>query len=447
MKNLCFYFQIHQPFRLKKFRFFDIGNDDYYYDDFANRTIMHKVAERCYIPMNNLILELIAKYGDKVKFSFSISGTAIEQFEMFTPHVLDSFIELSKTGNVEFLAETYAHGLSSIKHKEEFFSQVNRHATKIESLFGIKPRAFRNTELIYSDTIGELIGELGYNTVLTEGAKHVLGWKSPNFLYCNAINPRVKVLTRNFRLSDDISFRFSNRAWDQWPLTTEKYAQWLNNIKSNEETVNIFIDYETFGEHQWAETGIFDFMKNLPEAIFKHTDFTFATPTEVAEKLNPVAAIHVPYPISWADEERDLTAWLGNDLQEDAFNTLFGIANQIRNIDDPKLQRNWNYLQTSDHLYYMCTKWFSDGEVHKYFNPYGSPYDAYINYMNIVSDFIIRINKYSGIKVEIPEKNKDKKRLSIAPPVTENFTPTKEKEKGKEKKKEKRVKKSDKKKD
>ena len=448
-RNICFYFQVHQPFRLRRYRFFDIGNDHNYYDDFANRTIMRQVADRCYLPMNRILQELFKEHGNAFKVTLSISGCALEQFEMFAPDVLDSFIETVKSGNVELVAETYAHSLSSVKNKDEFLSQVKAHTKRIEELFGVKPVSFRNTELVYSDKIGDIAGEMGYNVVLTEGAKHVLGWKSPNFMYCNSINPSVKVLTRNFRLSDDISFRFSNKAWDQWPLTAEKYLTWLNEVKPEQETVNIFMDFETFGEHQRKETGIFEFFRALPGQILKEKNFRFATPSELAGKLEAVAAIHVPYPISWADEERDLTAWLGNDLQEDAFNSLYSLAETVHKIKDPQIQRDWLYLQNSDHFYYMCTKWFSDGEVHKYFNPYESPYDAYINYMNVLSDFIIRINNQTGIKPDLSQKESEPTRLPkkpnniIKPDRSEKDLKKdrKKKEKKKEKKKDKTEKK------
>ena len=397
MKTICFYFQVHQPFRLKKYRFFDIGNDHHYFDDYANRTIMRKVAEKCYLPTNKVLLDLIEEFGSKFKISFSISGTAIEQFELYAPDVLESFKKLSETNSVEFLAETYSHSLAALKNKEEFSNQVELHTKKIEEHFGQTPKVFRNTELIYSDEIGAMVGKMGYNAILTEGAKHVLGWKSPNYLYCNAINPKLKVLLKNFSLSDDIAFRFSNREWDSWPLTTEKYCDWLNSIDEKEEVVNLFMDYETFGEHQWAETGIFDFLKALPGKVLETTNFSFNTPSEVAAGLDPVSEVNVPYPISWADEERDLTAWLGNELQDEAFDKLYSLSDQIRKIKDPDIQRDWKLLQTSDHFYYMCTKWFSDGDVHKYFNPYETPYDAFMNFMNILSDFIDRLKSFSEI--------------------------------------------------
>ena len=393
MRAICFYFQVHQPFRLRRYRFFEISHNHHYFDDYANRNVMRKVAEKCYLPMNQLLLDLIKEYGASFKISFSISGTALDQFELYAPDVLKSFQDLAKTGCVEFLAETYSHSLSALKDKEEFKTQVTQQAARIKKLFGQQPKTFRNTELVYSDAIGEMVSEMGFEQMLSEGAKHILGWRSPNFLYCNTINPKLKLLLKNFQLSDDIAFRFSNRDWSSWPLTTDKYVDWLNMIDPKEEVVNLFMDYETFGEHQWADSGIFEFMKHLPARVFSHSDFQFKTPSEVAAKLQPVSSIHVPYPISWADEERDLSAWLGNELQDDAFNKLYDLGEKIKLCKNEQLLKDWKYLQTSDHFYYMCTKWFSDGDVHKYFNPYDSPYEAYINFMNILSDFTERLDE------------------------------------------------------
>jgi alpha-amylase len=397
MKTICFYFQVHQPFRLRHYRFFDIGKNHNYFDEFANRSIMRKVAEKCYLPTNNLMLGLINEFGNRFKISYSISGTALDQFELYAPDVLDSFKRLAETGCVEFLAETYSHSLSALKCPEEFEMQVKAHTAKIEQLFGQKPTTFRNTELIYSDEIGAMVADLGYKAMLTEGAKHIMGWKSSNYLYTNAINPKLRLLLKNFQLSDDIAFRFSNRGWEEWPLSTEKYVDWLNSIDSKDEIINLFMDYETFGEHQWAETGIFEFLKALPKRVFSNSNFEFLTPAEAAIKHQPIAPLHVPYPISWADEERDLTAWLGNELQDDAFNNLYSLIDKVKTINDPDIQRDWRYLQTSDHFYYMCTKWFSDGDVHKYFNPYDSPYDAFITYMNTFSDFKLRVDAHESI--------------------------------------------------
>ncbi len=393
MRTICFYFQVHQPFRLKRYKFFDIGNDHHYFNEFENKSIMRKVAEKCYLPTNQTFLDLINEYGDKVKITYSISGVAIDQFEMYAPDVLESFKKLVKTGCVEILSETYSHSLAALKSKQEFETQVKMHRKKVKKVFGVEPKVFRNTELIYADWIGEYVADMGYKAMITEGAKHVLGWKSPNYLYCNAINPKLKILLKNFKLSDDIAFRFSNRDWPEFPLTTEKFVSWLNTLDPKEEIVNLFMDYETFGEHQWSETGIFDFLRALPNAVFKHSDFTFSTPSEIIESTEPVGAIHVPHPISWADEERDLTAWLGNELQDEAFNNLYKLYDKVKNSKDPQIWQDWLYLQTSDHFYYMCTKWFSDGDVHKYFNPYDSPYEAFVNFMNILSDFIIRVEQ------------------------------------------------------
>ncbi len=420
MKAICFYFQVHQPFRLRRYRFFEIGNNHYYFDDFANQSIMRKVAEKCYLPTNQLMYELIQEYGNRFKISYSISGTALDQFEKYAPDVLESFKRLVDTGCVEILGETFSHSLSALRDKDEFFNQVQLHSQKVEQLFGVKPKAFRNTELIYSDQIGQMVYDLGFKGMLTEGAKHILGWKSPNFLYCNALEPRLKLLLKNYQLSDDIAFRFSNRGWGEWPLTTEKYVNWLNSIDSRQEIVNLFMDYETFGEHQWAETGIFEFMRHLPKAVFGQSNYQFLTPSEAIDILDPVAPIHVPYPISWADEERDLTAWLGNELQDDAFSSLYKLLPKVRQSNDNQLLKDWLYLQTSDHFYYMCTKWFSDGDVHKYFNHYDTPYEAYINYMNVLSDFELRLNQVIGsessyIKILEPPKTKFKPSIIVQP--------------------------------
>jgi len=403
MRTICLYFQVHQPYRLRTYRFFDIGEKHDYFDDFNNRLIMQRVAVKSYLPMNNILLGLIKEFGAAFKVSFSISGSALEQFERYAPEVLESFKELAKTGNVEFLAETYNHSLSALNNKDEFIRQVKMHAEITEKLFGKKPVSFRNTELIYSDDIGKTVAEMGYKIMLTEGAKHILGWRSPNLLYTNAIDPNLKLLLRNFRLSDDIAFRFSLQSWSEWPLTTEKFVGWLNDLGEEEEVVNLFMDYETFGEHQWQETGIFDFMSALPGRILAGSDFTFATPSELATKLQPVSPIQVPYPISWADEERDITAWLGNDMQHEAFDKLNALFGRLKNCEDEQIKRDWLFLQTSDHFYYMATKWFSDGDVHKYFNPYSSPYDAFLNYMNVLSDFIIRAKEYCDLTESFKE--------------------------------------------
>jgi len=396
MKTVCLYFQVHQPWRLKVYRFFNIGKDHNYLDDFTNRAIMQKVARQCYLPMNALLLKLIKENKGAFKCSFSITGSAVEQFRAYAPEVLDSFRALADTGCVEFLAETYSHSLASLSSKEDFVEQVKLHTKMIKEEFGKKPVAFRNTELIYSDHIGEMVSELGFKTILAEGARHVMGWKSPNYIYTNSIDNRLRVLLRNYKLSDDIAFRFSNQGWDQYPLTAEKFAQWV--AEENGDVMNLFMDYETFGEHQKATTGIFDFMKALPKAILKHNDVCFATVSEAAKSSQPVGVLHCPHVMSWADEERDVTAWLGNELQNEAFSKLYALKDKVKSLKNADFEYVWNFMQTSDHFYYMATKWLSDGDVHSYFNPYGSSYEAFINYMNVLSDFEIEVEKALAAK-------------------------------------------------
>jgi alpha-amylase len=370
-----------------------MGVDHHYYDEFQNKRLLQRIAEKCYLPANELMLKLIKKHGKDFNIAFSISGLALEQFEKYSPEVIQSFQNLAATGNVEFLTETYAHSLASLKSKQEFQRQVALHSKKIETLFNQVPITFRNTELIYSDAIGEMVADMGYTTMLTEGAKHVLGWKSPNYVYKHPNRPEMKVLLKNFRLSDDIAFRFSNKAWSEWPLTADKFAKWLNDLDESEEIVNIFIDYETFGEHQWEDTGIFKFLEELPGTVLKKTKFNFSKPKDISRTLKPISEVLVPYPISWADAERDLTAWLGNEMQDEAYDKLYQAESKVHACQDEEILRDWNYLQASDHFYYMCTKWFSDGDVHRYFNPYPSPYEAFINYMNVLSDFLMRVEE------------------------------------------------------
>ena len=391
-KSICLYFQVHQPNRLRLYRFFDIGKDSHYYDDFANRTILRRVAQRCYLPMNALLLDLISANKGAFKVAFSISGSVLEQFDRYAPEVIDSFRKLADTGCVEFLSETYYHSLASLVSESEFKHQVMKHKAASEHYFGVTPKAFRNTELIYSDAIGQMVYDMGFKTMLTEGAKHVLGWKSPNYVYSCAMAPGLKLLLKNSSLSDDIAFRFSDRTWADWPLTGEKYLAWLKASAQNDEIVNLFMDYETFGEHQKAQSGIFDFMKFLPEVVLNDGEFEFVTPSQASKKHRPVGELDVPDPISWADEERDVTAWLGNELQNDAFGKINEQVEKLALLNDEALWSDFGHLQESDHFYYMCTKFFSDGAVHKYFNPYDTPYEAFINYMNVVSDFILRVD-------------------------------------------------------
>ena len=390
-KSICLYFQVHQPNRLRQYRFFDIGKNSHYYDDFTNRTILRRIAQKCYLPMNELLLQQIEEQKGAFKVAFSITGTALEQFDRYCPEVLDSFKKLAATGCVEFLSETYYHSLSSLASESEFKHQVAKHKEAIEKYFGVTPTTFRNTELIYSDSIANMVGDLGFKTILTEGAKHVLGWQSPNYLYKATTKKNQKLLLRNSGLSDDIAFRFSNKGWENWPLTTDKFVSWLKS--GDGEIVNLFMDYETFGEHQAASTGIFDFMKYLPAAVLADGEFEFVTPARAARKHKPVAPLCIPDAISWADEERDTSAWLGNELQNEAFNKLYSLSEKLAILNDAELWSDFGHLQESDHLYYMCTKYFSDGAVHKYFNPYDTPFEAFINYMNVLSDFMLRVDQ------------------------------------------------------
>ena len=416
-KSICLYFQVHQPNRLRLYRFFDIGKDSHYYDDFANRTILRRVAQKCYLPMNALLLELIEANKGAFKVAFSISGSVLEQFDRYAPEVIESFRKLAQTGSVEFLSETYYHSLASLASPIEFKNQVLKHKAAIEHYFGVTPKAFRNTELIYSDAIGEMVYDMGFKTMLTEGARHVLGWKSPNFVYSCAQAPSLELLLKNSSLSDDIAFRFSDKGWADWPLTGEKYLSWIKAAAQNDEIVNLFMDYETFGEHQKASSGIFDFMRYFPETVLADGEFEFVTPTQAAKKHRPVGDLDVMDPISWADEERDVTAWLGNELQNDAFNKLNDQAEKLALLNDEALWSDFGHLQESDHFYYMCTKFFSDGAVHKYFNPYDTPYEAFINYMNVLSDFILRVDdaisvsdvNFAAAKAKAPVKKAARK--------------------------------------
>ncbi len=387
MSSICFYFQVHQPYRLRHYTVFDMGKNHFYEDDKANGEILQKVARKCYLPMNKLLLELIEKYQGKFNISFSLSGVVIEQLATWAPEVLTSFQDLVKTGCVELLSETYAHSLSALYSPDEFKQQVQMHARMLEEHFGVKAQVFRNTELIYSNRIAKMVEEMGYKAILAEGVDHILGWRSPNVVYQPTNCLDLKLLLKNYRLSDDIAFRFSNRGWPEFPLTAEKFSHWVHTAGLQGELINLFMDYETFGEHQWEDTGIFDFMRALPEKVLANPHYSFITPSQAAERIAPMAKLDIPEEISWADAERDLTAWLGNDMQYDAIEAVYRLEDKVRACGNMDILKTWRRLQTSDHFYYMCTKWFSDGDVHKYFSPYGSPYDAYINYMNVIADF------------------------------------------------------------
>ena len=404
MKAICFYFQIHQPFRLKTYRFFDIGNDHYYYDDFANDDIITRIAHRSYLPANEMLKEMIAQYGKKFKVAFSISGTALEQLEQYVPEFIDSMKELTATGCVEFLSETYAHSLASLQDPEEFVAQVKAHDEKIYQLFGQMPKVFRNTELIYDDDIAAMVLSMGFKGAITDGAKHILGWKSPNYVYNSAAAPKLKLLLKTSKLSDDISFRFSNTEWVNYPLRADTYINWIAQLPEEEQIVNLFMNYDTFGELQPRESGIFEFMKALPRFAAEH-DIQFMTPSEVISKLKPVAELSVLHPISWTDEARDTSAWLGNTLQNEAVEKLYSIGERVRLCQDKRIKQDWNYLQASDHFFYMCTKHSSDGSVHSHYSPYDSPYAAFTNYMNVLSDFMTRVEAQYPSDIDNEELN------------------------------------------
>ena len=391
-KSICIYFQIHHPERLRKYQFFDIGKKHNYFDNYANRSELEDLAENCYLPANALLLDLIKKYEGKFKVAFSISGSAIDQLEMHTPEVIRSFQELAQTGQVEFLAETYSHSLASLSEDtDEFELQVKRHSTAIKELFGKKPVTFRNTSLIYSDKIGKRVADLGFKTMLTDGAKHVLGWKSPNFVYKNALDENLNLLLKNSKLSDDIAIRFSDRNWSEYPLTSEKYVDWVSHSLQDTEVLNLFMNYEVIGHYNRAESGIFDFLRYFIQQIAENPNYQFLLPKEVTKKHKAKDILPVPYPISWTDEERDITSWLGNELQKEAFTELFKIQPLVKKKKNAELNEDYSRLQASEHFYFMRTKLFSGADYHKYILPYESPYEAFINYMNVLSDFIERV--------------------------------------------------------
>jgi len=416
MASVVFYFQVHQPFRLKQYSVFD--DHPFYFDTTKNDAICQKVADKCYRPMNRVLLDLIKENDGNFRCSFSISGTAIEQFESYAPDVLDQFKQLAETGCVEFLAETSHHSLSFLYSHKEFEQQVAAHTAKIEEHFGQTPTVFRNTELIYSNELGHAVSQIKdadgnrrFKGVCCEGWDHYLGFRKPSYVYTppgapiGADNKPLGLLLKNYRLSDDVAFRFSNRGWTEWPLSAEKFAGWINNVNGDGFLVNLFMDYETFGEHQWADTGIFDFMRALPKAVFDTSPGQnhFITPSMALDEFTSVGEYDVPHYLSWADTERDLSAWLGNAMQANALHELYRVENQIRTLSEDKslladqqknaghLLEDWRKLTTSDHFYYMCTKYWADGDVHKYFSPYDSPYDAYINFMNVLDNVQARL--------------------------------------------------------
>jgi alpha-amylase len=390
--SVCFYFQVHQPYRLRNYTIFD-GDGDYF-DDHKNTDICRKVAEKCYLPANLLLLKLIEDYGGGFKISYSLTGILLEQLELYVPEVLASFQELAATGCVEFLAETYYHSLSFLYSQDEFIEQIETHRQTMQRLFGQTPRIFRNTELIYNNELAALIEQIGgFDAILAEGADHILSPRTPNFVYRPKNSNNLKLLLKNYRLSDDIAFRFSDQNWNEWPVKADRFAGWISAINGNGTVVNLFMDYETFGEHQWKETGIFDFLMYLPAEILKHPDNNFKAPSEVIAAYDAVDTIDVPHTVSWADIERDLSAWLGNPMQQNALTELYRLQEKVKSTQDESIIKDWRKLQTSDHFYYMCTKYFADGDVHKYFNPYESPYDSYIHFMNVLDNLNSRCSK------------------------------------------------------
>ncbi len=387
MPSVCIYFQVHQPFRLRRYSVFDTAPE--YFDLPGNAEICRKVARKCYLPANACLYELIRRHEGRFRIAFSLTGLVLEQLEAWAPEAIESFQRLAATGCVEFLAESYHHSLSFLYSREEFVEQVKLQQKKIDRLFGKRSTAFRYTELIYSNELAAVAENLGYRVVLAEGADQILGARSPNFVYA-AKSASVKLLLRNYRLSDDIAFRFSNRHWAEWPLDAKKFARWINEVDGEGAVVNLFMDYETLGEHQWKETGIFDFLKDLPSELFLRDENDFKTPSEAAAACEPVDKFDSPHLISWADVERDLSAWLGNAMQSNALQELYKLERPVKEKGDEALLEDWRKLQSSDHFYYMCTKSFSDGAVHTYFNPYESPYDSYINFMNVLDNLAAR---------------------------------------------------------
>ena len=404
MKAICFYFQIHQPFRLKRYRFFDIGNDHYYYDDFANDDIITRIARNSYIPAAESLLRMIEQTKGAFRCALSVTGVALEQIEQYVPEFLDLLKKLADTGKVEFLAEAYDHSLASLSDPEEFRLQVKLHSDKIKELFGQTPKVFRNSELIYSDEIAPQVLAMGFKGCITEGAKHILGWKSPDYVYCAASAPKLKLLLKNDKLSDDISSRFSDTSWNEYPLTADKYIGWIADTPQEEQVFNLFMNLETFGEFQRRETGIFQFLEALPRFAAER-GVQFMTPSEAVKTFKAVGELSVPFPMSWADEARDTSAWLGNKLQNEAFSKLYSIAERVRLCDNRQLKQDWGRLQASDHLFYMSTKHFADGSSHAAFSPYETPFQAFTNYMNVLADFIVRVEEQYPMNIEDEELN------------------------------------------
>ena len=388
MKTICLYFEIHQNIQLKRYRFFDIGTDHYYYDDYENERLISDIAERSYMPALNALLDMIKENGNYFKVAFSLSGVGIEQLEIHAPQVLEKLQELNQTGCVEFLAEPYSHGLASLANEESFAAEVKRQCTKMEEYFGQTPKVLRNSSLIYSDDIGLQVSQMGFKGMLSEGARHVLGWKSPNYVYNCALAPNLKLLLRNVNFSDDISLRFSNTEWEGYPLFADSYIDRIANLPEGEQVVNIFMELSALGIAQPLSSNILDFFKALPECA-KQRGVTFSTPSEICDSFQSVSAVDVPDTLSWNDEERDCSCWLGNPMQREAFNKLYSVADRVRIANDPRINQDWDYLQASNNFRQMTTK---PSQVGINRGIYSSPFDAFTNYMNILGDFISRVN-------------------------------------------------------
>ena len=399
MKTICLYFEIHQIIHLKRFRCFDIGSDHYYYDDYANEQTINEVAERSYIPALRTLIGMAKENEGAFKVALSISGVALEQLEIHAPAVIELLQELNETGCCEFLCEPYSHGLSSLANEQCFREEVERMRTKIKDYFGQEPKVFRNSSLIYDNEIGGMVAEMGFKGMLIEGAKHVLGWKSPHYLYHCIENPELKLLMRDFKLSDDICLRFSNNEWSEYPLFADKYIGWLASMPENEQVINIFMELSALGMSQPLSSNILDFLKALPVCA-KQVGITFSTPTEVVTKLKSVDAMDVPYPMSWTDEERDISPWLGNVMQREAFDKLYSVAERVYLCEDSRIKQDWDYLQASNNFRFMTTK---DTGVYLNRGIYDSPFDAFTNYMNILGDFLKRVNSLYPVDMDNEE--------------------------------------------
>ena len=397
-RGITLYLHVHQPLRVRDYSVFDTAIDHNYFNDpdplsdRNNEKVFNKVADKSYRPMNALLEKLLAKH-EEFKVSLSITGTFIEQAEQWAPDVLESFKRLVDTGRVEIVSETYYHSLAFFYSREEFVRQVEAHRDKVRELFGVETSVFRNTELAYNDSLAQWADDYGFKGILAEGWDPILDWRSPNFVYKPEGTKNIALLLKNYKLSDDLAFRFSNKAWQEWPLTANKYTEWANASIEDAPLINLFMDYETFGEHQWQDTGIFEFFEDFVGRWLSNPDNTFYTVSEAIDANPPVGELSMPSTVTWADAERDLTAWLGNSMQQEAMGYLYALEKDILRTNDLTLIADWRKLQTSDHAYYMCTKWFTDGDVHAYFSPYESPYDAFLYYMNVIRDLRWRLHE------------------------------------------------------